>query len=129
MPGKTRFRLSEHRGKVVMVNFWATWCPPCRDEMPAMERLYRQQKDAGFELVAVSLDADPKVVAPFLSAHKLTFLVALDPEMSLADKYGVRALPSSFIVDRDGTMTAVAIGPRHWDSDASHSLIEAMARR
>ena len=111
-----------------MVNFWATWCAPCREEMPAMERLYRQQKAAGFELVAVSLDADPRSVTPFLAEHKLTFPIALDPRMTLADTYGVRALPSSFIVDRAGNMTALAIGPRHWDNDASHSLIEALAR-
>jgi peroxiredoxin len=128
MPGAAKFRLSEHRGKVVMVNFWATWCAPCREEMPAMERLYRQHKDAGFELVAVSLDADPRSVTPFIAEHKLSFPIALDPQMTLADKYGVRALPSSFIVDRAGTMTALAIGPRHWDNDASHSLIEALAR-
>jgi peroxiredoxin len=128
MPGSAKFRLSEHRGKVVMVNFWATWCAPCREEMPAMERLYRQQKDGGFELVAVSLDADPRSVTPFLAEHKLTFPIALDPQMTLADTYGVRALPSSFIVDRAGNMTALAIGPRHWDNDASHSLIEALAR-
>src|SRR5688572_3322108 len=58
MPGGGKFRLSDHRGKVVMVNFWATWCPPCLEEMPAMDRLYRQHKDAGFTLVAVSVDAD-----------------------------------------------------------------------
>jgi len=128
MPGQKRFRLSEHRGKVVMINFWATWCPPCREEMPAMERLYRQHKDDGFMMLAVSLDADPKVVAPYLQQQKLTIPVAFDPEMTLADKYGVRALPSSFIVDREGNMTALAIGPRHWDNDASHSLVEAMVR-
>ena len=128
MPGNRHFRLSEQRGKVVMINFWATWCPPCREEMPAMERLYRRHKDDGFMMLAVSLDADPRVVAPYLQEQKLTIPVAFDPEMALADKYGVRALPSSFIIDREGNMAALAIGPRHWDNDASHSLVEAMAR-
>jgi peroxiredoxin len=128
MPGQKTFRLSEHRGKVVMINFWATWCPPCREEMPAMERLYRQHKDDGFMMLAISLDADPKVVGPYLQEHKLTMPVAFDPDMAIADKYGVRALPSSFIVDREGNMTALAVGPRHWDNDAAHSLVEAMAR-
>ena len=123
------FTLSEHRGKVVMVNFWATWCPPCLEEMPAMDRLYRQHKDAGFTLVAVSVDTDPAKVTPFLSSHKLTFPVGLDPRMDLANSYAVRALPSSFIVDRAGNLAALAIGPRHWDNDAGHSLVEGLARQ
>jgi len=120
------FRLSEHRGKTVLINFWATWCPPCREEMPALERLYRQHKDHGLVLVAVSIDADPKVVGPYVRASNLTFPIALDPKAEVATAYGVRALPSSFVVDRQGTMTALALGPRAWDNDASHSLIEQL---
>jgi peroxiredoxin len=127
-PDGGTFTLSEHRGKVVMVNFWATWCPPCLEEMPAMERLYRQHKDARFTLVAVSVDSDPAKVTPFVDQHKLTFPIGLDPRMDLANAYAVRALPSSFIIGRDGDLAALAIGPRHWDGNAAHSLIEAMAR-
>jgi peroxiredoxin len=126
--GGDKLRLSTERGKVVMINFWATWCPPCREEMPAMERLWRQQKGQGFVLVAVSVDSDTKNVKPFLDAHALTFPVALDPKMDLANTYGVRALPSSFIVDRHGYLTALALGPRAWDSDAAHSLIEGLVQ-
>jgi peroxiredoxin len=126
--GGGKVRLTEQRGKVVMINFWATWCPPCLEEMPAMERLYRQHRDAGFTLLAVSVDADPKKVAPFVTEHRLTFSIGLDPRMELANAYGVRALPSSFIVARDGNLAALAIGPRHWDNDAAHSLVEGMVR-
>jgi peroxiredoxin len=126
--GGGKLRLAEQRGKVVMINFWATWCPPCLEEMPAMERLYRQQKDAGFTLVAVSVDTDLNKVTPFVAAHKLTFAIGLDPKMDLANAYAVRALPSSFLVGRDGSLTALAIGPRHWDNDAAHSVVEGMAR-
>ena len=128
MPGTGKFRLLDHRGQVLLINFWATWCPPCLEEMPAMERLYRQHREAGFTLVAISVDADSKLVAPFVTAHKFTFPVALDPTMSMANSYGVRALPSSFVVARDGTLAALAIGPRHWDNDAAHSLIEGLVR-
>jgi peroxiredoxin len=122
------FRLADQRGKVVLVNFWATWCPPCLEEMPAMQRLWARHKDAGFVLVAVSLDADSKKVPPFVKAHGLAFSIALDPKMEVADKYGVRALPSSFVVDRQGTMTGLALGPRHWDDANAHGLVQAMLR-
>jgi peroxiredoxin len=111
-----------------MINFWATWCPPCLQEMPAMERLYRQHKDAGFEMVAVSVDADVANVKPFIDKHKFTFSVAMDSSMELSDKYGVRALPSSFLVDRAGGLAALAIGPRSWDNAAAHSLVEGLVR-
>jgi peroxiredoxin len=127
-PGGGTFRLSQHRGKVVMINFWATWCPPCLEEMPAMQRLYQRQKEAGFTLVAVSVDADPKKIGPFVAGHKLTFAIGLDPKMDLANGYAVRALPSSFLVGRDGNLAALAIGPRHWDGDAAHAVVEGMAR-
>jgi peroxiredoxin len=127
--GGGKLRLAEQRGKVVMINFWATWCPPCLEEMPAMERLYRQHKGAGFTLVAVSVDADSNKVAPFVAEHKLTFPIGLDPRMDMANTYGVRALPSSFIVGRDGNLAALAIGPRAWDNDAAHSLVEGLARQ
>jgi peroxiredoxin len=126
--GGGSFRLSEQRGKIVLVNFWATWCPPCLEEMPAMERLFRKHKDAGFVLVAVSVDADPQKVVPFAAAHKLTFPIVFDTKMAVAEKYGVRALPSSFILGRNGDLAGLALGPRHWDSKPSHRLIESMAR-
>jgi len=123
------FRLREQRGKPVMINFWATWCAPCREEMPAMERLYRKYKEQGFVMLAVSVDSDPAVVTPYLDAHKLTFPVAVDAKMELANTYRVRALPSSFIVDRERYLAALALGPRAWDSRAAHSLIEGMLRQ
>ncbi len=127
-PDGGSFKLSAQRGKVVLVNFWATWCPPCLEEMPAMERLWRRHKDAGFVLVAISLDADPKKVPPFVSARKFSFPIAVDPKMAVAERYGVRALPSSFVVDRQGMMAGVALGPRSWDDSAAHGLVQAMLR-
>jgi peroxiredoxin len=122
------FRLSEHRGKVVMLNFWATWCPPCLEEMPALERLYRRHRDAGFSLLAVSLDTDGAKIAPFVARRGLSFPVGLDPRTKVAELYGVRHLPSTFILDREGNIAAVALGAREWDSAASHALVQGMAR-
>src|SRR5262245_16973891 len=128
MPDGHRFRLSDHRGKVVFVNFWATWCPPCREEMPAMERLYLQQKERGFTMVAISLDASPAAVGPYVTQAGFTFPVALDPRMDLASAYGVRALPASFIIDPGGVVVAMALGAREWDGPAARALIEGMVR-
>jgi peroxiredoxin len=113
---------------MVFLNFWATWCEPCKEEMPAMERLWRRHQGQGFVMVGVSLDSNPKVVPPFIAQHKLTFPIALDAKMDVANTYGVRALPTSFIIDREGRMTALALGPRPWDNDAAHSLVEGLTR-
>jgi peroxiredoxin len=126
--GGGRFRLAEHRGKTLLINFWATWCPPCREEMPAMERLWQHHKNAGFMIVAISVDADPKVVAPYIEEHGYTIPVMLDPTMEVANAYAVRGLPSSFVIDRDGGLVAVAIGPRAWDHRASHAMVDALVR-
>jgi peroxiredoxin len=127
--GGQAFKLSAHRGKAVFINFWATWCPPCLEEMPALERLWKAQKDAGFVLLAVTVDNNLKLATPFVERHGLTFTVGHDPKMELANTYGVRALPSSFVIDRDGRLAAIAVGPRVWDNVAAHSLIERLTSR
>jgi peroxiredoxin len=124
----SRFRLADSRGKVVLINFWATWCPPCREEMPAMERLWQQHRDRGFVLIAVSLDADHGLVKPFVTEHQLTFLIGLDTKLEVANLYGIRALPATFIVDRQGQVAALALGPRAWDNDAAHSIVEELTK-
>jgi thiol-disulfide isomerase/thioredoxin len=112
---------------VVFLNFWATWCPPCREEMPAMERLYQRYKDKGFVVLAVSMDSEGgPIVVPFVKERGLTFPIGVDPKMALADRYGVRALPSSFLVDRKGNVAALALGPREWNGKAAHALIESL---
>ena len=124
--GGETLKLKAQRGKPVMVNFWATWCAPCREEMPAMERLYLKHRERGFVLLAVSVDSDASLVKPFLEKLKLTFPVTLDAKMDLANSYGVRALPASFLIDRNGYLTALALGPRAWDNRAAHALVEGM---
>jgi len=124
--GGQTLELKGQRGKPMLINFWATWCAPCREEMPAMERLYLKHRERGFVLLAVSVDTDAALVKPFLERYRLTFPVALDARMDLANTYGVRALPASFLIDRHGYLTALALGPRAWDNRAAHALVEAM---
>jgi peroxiredoxin len=124
----TRFRLADHRGKVVLVNFWATWCPPCLEEMPALERLWQRHRQDPFVLVAVALDANTGLVAPFVTERKLTFPVVLDPRLDAGNAYSVRALPTTVVVDRQGDVRALALGPRVWDNDAASALVRGLAR-
>jgi peroxiredoxin len=105
-------RLSAYRGKVVLLNLWTTWCPPCRDEMPSMEALHRRLKDRDFVLLAVSQDEDGKrVVEPFVKDMGLTFPILVDPEHQVGDRYGVWGYPESFLIDRDGVIVERIIGP------------------
>ncbi len=128
-PDGRSVKLADYSGKVVFLNFWATWCLPCREEMPTMERLYQRFKERGLVILAISVDAEgAQVVIPFVKEHKLTFPIGLDPEMTLAERYRVRAIPSSFLVDKKGHVAGLALGPREWDSKAAHALIEFLLK-
>jgi len=131
VPGLTgqSLRLGDFKGKVVFLNFWATWCPPCKEEMPSMERLYGRYRDKGFTILAVSIDSGgPAPVAAFAKKLGLTFPIGLDPELRVANQYAMRGLPATFLIDRKGTIAAVAIGPRDWDGKAAHAVIEALLK-
>ena len=107
--------LSDHRGKVVLVNIWATWCPPCRQEMPSMQKLYERFKGENFEILAVSIDSTGReVVAPFMRTMNLTFPALLDPRENIRPLYGVTGVPESFIIDKDGIVVEKIIGPIDW---------------
>ena len=126
--GGGSFSLAKHRGKVVFLNFWATWCKPCIEEMPAIERLGRRFANDPFVVLAVSRDPNSGRVGPFLAEHRVTLPVGLDPTGDLAKSFGVRVLPTTVIIDRNGYVAAIAFGPRAWDGKASIALIEAMIR-
>jgi peroxiredoxin len=122
-------RLADLKGKVVFLNLWATWCPPCKEEMPAMERLWRRYKDEGLVVIALSMDSGgAKTVKPYIEQSKYTYPVGLDPKMEVAQLYGARSVPSTFIIDRNGTLRAIALGPRDWDGKAAFAYIEALLK-
>ncbi len=128
-PDGGTLRLADFKGKVVFLNFWATWCEPCRDEMPALERLSRAYRDRGLVVVALSADREgASVVRPFLKRHGLTFPVGLDPDQSVGRLYRVWALPSTFILDRTGARLFSAHGARDWDSPDALSFFDALLR-
>jgi len=128
-PDKGQIALSDLKGKVVFLNFWATWCKPCEEEMPAMERLHRRYKDKGLVVLAISEDVDgASVVGPYLKKHNLTFPVGLDPKMAVAGDYGVWAVPSTFIIDRSGKRILFANGVRQWDGPHADALFESLLK-
>ena len=107
--------LSSLRGRVVLLNFWATWCKPCEDEMPAMQRLHAALAGPDFELLAVSVDEGDAEVRAFRDRLGLRFPILLDPEKRAAGAYQTFRFPESWLIDRDGTVVARYIGPREWD--------------
>ncbi len=120
-------RLRDFAGQVILLNFWATWCPPCREEMPSLERLYRRFQSRMFTVVALSIDSrGEEVVRPFVKGLGLTFPVGLDSKMSVAGEYRVAGLPTSILIGESAGITAIAVGPRDWDSPAAHQVIEKM---
>jgi len=124
-----KLRLADLKGKVVFLNLWATWCPPCKEEMPAMERLWQRYKDQGLVVIALSMDASgATAVKPFIEEAKYTYRVGLDPKMEIAQLYGARSLPSTFIIDRSGVLRAIALGPRVWDGGASFAYFDALLK-
>jgi len=107
----TSWTLKELRGKVVLVNFWATWCPPCRKEMPDLEALYTRFKDRGFVILGIS-DEDAAKVKPFVSEHNITYPILLDPGRKVNELFQVEGIPKSFVYDRDGRLADEAIDMR-----------------
>lgn len=111
--------LADYRGQVVLVNIWATWCPPCVDEMPSMEKLYQELKDENFEILAVSIDAlGTKAVAPFMKKYNLTFPALMDPDGAIKTLYQTTGVPESFIINQQGILVEKIIGPRNWATPA-----------
>jgi peroxiredoxin len=117
-------RLSDFRGKVVLLNFWATWCKPCKEEMPAMQASYDKLRDRGFVVLAVNELEDTQKVADHIRTHRHTFQVVMDRNNQVANRYGVVGLPVSFLVDPQGIVRERISG-----SLLTEALIEEMVRR
>jgi len=105
-------KLSDLRGQAVLVNLWATWCPPCRAEMPSIEKVYNEYKDDGLVVLAVDMTYQDTQsnIAPFVAEYGLTFPILLDQSGDVGNAYQLRSLPSSFFINRDGTINEVVIG-------------------
>ncbi|MCX7949423.1 MAG: TlpA family protein disulfide reductase [Treponemataceae bacterium] len=108
------FSLEQFKGSFVLLNFWATWCPPCRQEMPSMETLYTQLKNKGLVIVAISVGEDPKTVSQFLATNPHSFPIALDPSGRAGAIFAGRGIPTTYILDPQGRALGGTIGGRDW---------------
>jgi thiol-disulfide isomerase/thioredoxin len=118
--------LEDYRGKIVLLNFWATWCPPCRAEMPSMEKLYKKFKDKDFTILAIDVQEDANSVKIFREKYKLNFPILLDSDGSVQQFYGVISLPTTYLVDREGNIIGGAIGARDWANESAFLLINQL---
>lgn len=131
--------LEDYRGNVVLLNIWATWCPPCVEEMPSMERLHQKIEDPDFSVVAVSVDAregetDPSGnvggdVADFVREHELTFDILHNPSGSIQEIFQTTGVPESFVIGRDGVIYQKVAGPSEWDSPRNTEMIRRLLER
>ena len=137
--GSESLRLSDLKGRVVLVNFWASWCSPCISELPAMERLYARLKDRGFVILGVGVDDQPESLAEFQRKYALTFPLVVDSAGEVKTRYKLNGVPESFVVDREGKLVLLPdpadgipavriIGPREWDSPDAIARIEALLK-
>ncbi len=120
------FRLESLRGKVVVLSFWASWCSPCRGEMPELDAVYASFKDKGVVVVGVNVDRDARKARAFLSTHPVTFPIVMDPDALLLGKYGVASMPTSYVIDRKGIVRKKTIGYRPEYIEDLRKLLETL---
>jgi peroxiredoxin len=118
--------LDSLQGKVVILNFWATWCLECRPEMPMFERLHREFGAQGLSVVGINAREGATAVRVYAKELGLTFPLILDPRGTINAAYGVIGLPTTFLIGRDGRPVALAIGPREWNGEPARALIQAL---
>ena len=120
--------LSSFKGKVVILNFWATWCPPCRVEMPSMEILFQRFNAQGLEILAVDIGENASTVQQFIRSAGYTFPVLLDSANRVSSVYGIEAIPTTYIIDREGKIIGRVIGSIMWDNQRVIAAIDALLK-
>ena len=121
-------KLSEHQGEVVMINFWASWCAPCREEMPILNNIYKKYRDAGFTLLAVNVEEDTKGAKKMIRDLRVTFPVLFDTSNEVSKKYDVQAMSSTVLVDRDGNLRYLHCGYLPGYEDEYHKQVRELVR-
>jgi len=119
-------RLQDQRGKVVLLNFWATWCPPCIAEMPLLRQLSQSLQQQPFVMWAVAMKENRDKVAPFMDQHRLDVPALLDADGVVSARYGVRGLPATYLIDCTGNLVGQVFGPQEWTGAAVRTLLTAL---
>jgi len=122
------FQLRDHRRRVVVLNFWATWCPPCVEETPSLRRFAEQMRGLGVTVVGVSVDQDAEALQRFVSQFQLSFPIARDPDRVVASRYGTFKFPESYIIDHNGRIAKKTIGATDWQDPHIISFVQSLAR-
>ena len=120
--------LSSFQGKVVFLNFWATWCPPCRGEMPSIQKLHEKMQDRDFIILAVSIGEKENAVKNFIEKNNYTFPVLLDPDNQAAQDYDISGIPTTLLVDKEGKVVFRETGSRNWASTEIIEQIEELLK-
>lgn len=128
-PSGKSFSLSAYTGKVVLLNFWATWCPPCRAEMPALNRLYREKKAQGFEILAISTDKSLNDIHKFLEKNRVDFPILFDGDLATAKQYKVFSMPTTFLIGRNGIIVEKFYGEYDWTEPETRGIIEKLLKQ
>jgi len=123
-----RHRIDDYAGRVIIVNFWATWCPPCRAEMPSMQRAREALDDNAVTLLAVAVGEDAEAVEPFAAEYPVAFPLLPDADMTATSAWSVTGVPTTFVVDREGRLVYRIIGEREWDEPGILKTIENLMR-
>ncbi len=116
--------LADFRGEIVFLNFWTTWCPTCRVEMPSMEKLHQKMRNKAFAMVAVNIQEPASRVKQFFKQYQLTFTTLMDASGQVAAGFGIRAIPTTLILDKTGRIIGSIQGPREWDGKKSIAMFE-----
>jgi peroxiredoxin len=127
LDGKAQ-RLADLRGKVVVLNFWATWCPPCVEEMPSLEKLHAKAGAIGALVLGVSVDRDEAAYTGFLREHQIRFPNHRDPSGRIALEYGTSMYPETYIIGKDGKIARKIVGPQNWDAPEWFEYLQALAK-
>ena len=125
-PEGKKISIKDFRGKTVFLNFWATWCEPCREEMPAMEKLYQEYKNKNFVVLAINVKDRKQEALAFVKELKLTYPVAFDPDAEVASLYGAWGLPTTYLIGPKGEGLARGWGPAQWYSPAARNLFKEL---
>ncbi len=118
--------IRDYRGRPVIINFWATWCPPCRRELPSMNRAWKKIKDEGIVMLAVDVGEDEDTIFTFMADYPIDFTVLLDSSGDVTARWPVVGLPTTFVLDRKGRLVYQAIGGREWDNDSLLDKVRAL---